>query len=78
MENQERKHIDGYLHINIIAIQVRKFLLGEVLTLIDSSVSNERQCKALKDSIKTAFSRKTAWMSQLSGDKYASEVSKEE
>lgn len=42
-----------------------KFLQGKVLTVIDASVSDPRQLKAIKDLVNTAFSNQMAWCYQL-------------
>ena len=57
---------DGKLEITTIDVQIDNFLKGEILTLIDSAIENERQCKALKDSIHLAFKRKRLHLHELS------------
>jgi hypothetical protein len=41
------------------------FLQGKVLTVIDAAILDERQLKATKDLIKSAFSEQLSWIGQL-------------
>ena len=42
-------------------------LLGKVLTVVDSSISGERQNKAMKDLIRSKFYEQINWVSELCG-----------
>lgn len=52
------------LEYEAIETQV-SFLQGKVLTVIDAILSDERQLKATKDLIKSAFSEQLSWIGQL-------------
>lgn len=41
------------------------FLQGKVLTVIDASYNNERQLKAVKDLVKSAFHEQQTWILQI-------------
>lgn len=41
------------------------FLEGKVLTVIDAIITDERQLKAAKDLVRTAFYDQLTWISQL-------------
>ena|SRR3990167_6819073 len=42
------------------------FLMGKVLTIIDASIADERQNKALKDLIKNSFREQMDWVTKVS------------
>jgi len=44
------------------------FFKGEILTIIDASFSDQRQCKAVKDIISKSFRDRINWFLELSGD----------
>lgn len=46
------------------------FLKGKVLTIIDASISDERQNKALKDLIKNAFYEQQSWITKVTTGEY--------
>lgn len=48
--------------VKLIEVQVEKFLLGKVLTIIDASYSDIEQRNAVKDLIKQAFHTQVDWM----------------
>ena len=57
------------LHYTTYDVQINNFLLGEVLTIIDAAIIDERQCKAIKDLIKGQFRRKANYLADLSRDR---------
>ncbi len=59
----EKERVFNYSLIN----KQLRFLMGEVLTVIDASIQNERQLKATKDLIKGKFSNKLSWLYELAG-----------
>ena len=52
-----------------ISTQV-KFLLGKVLTIIDASISDKAQNKAIKDLIKDRFYSQLDWIRKLATKDY--------
>lgn len=52
------------LSFDVIQTQL-SFLKGKVLTVIDASLTDERQVKAVKDLVKNAFSEQEAYIGQL-------------
>lgn len=52
------------LDYNAIEAQI-KFLQGKVLTVIDASMADSRQNKAIKDLINSKFSEQLNWMYEL-------------
>lgn len=44
-----------------------KWLMGEILTVIDATIDDERKLKAVKDIIKDKFSNKLNWIYELCG-----------
>lgn len=56
----------GALQFDTIKIQT-KYLQGEILTLIEAAIANEKQCKAVKDVVHMAFRRKLNWFKELCG-----------
>lgn len=54
------------LPYSAIEAQVR-YLMGDVLTVIDASFSEGEQKKAVKDLIKSKFSAKLSWLYELCG-----------
>lgn len=44
-----------------------RWLMGQVLTVIDASIENPNKLKAVKDLIKDKFSYKIDWLYELSG-----------
>lgn len=55
----------GKLPLSSIMAQFN-FLQGKVLTIIDASIQDERQNKALKDLIKNSFYEQMDWVTKLS------------
>lgn len=47
--------------------QQLKWVMGEVLTVIEAVVDDERKLKATKDIIKKTFSAKISWIYELCG-----------
>lgn len=62
MEQIETKRVD--LDYQIVIKQF-KSLEGKILTLLDSSIENERQVKAMKDLTKKMFSEQMLTVSKL-------------
>ena len=52
------------LHYSAIESQI-SFLQGKVLTIVDASYSDERQLKAVKDLIKSAFHNQRTWILEM-------------
>lgn len=52
------------LDFSAIQSQV-SFLEGKVLTVIDAIITDERQLKAAKDLVRTAFNDQLTWISRL-------------
>ena len=53
------------LPLNVLQAQMG-FFKGDILTIIDASFSDERQCKAVKDVISKSFRDRMSWLSELS------------
>jgi hypothetical protein len=53
------------LSLDCVLAQI-SFLLGDILTIIDASISGEQQNKAIKDIIKQKFSTRQDWITKLS------------
>lgn len=43
-------------------------LIGKMLTIVDSSIENDRQCKAMKDLVRTAFNEELCFASEMGFD----------
>lgn len=56
---------EATLPLNSINTQIG-FLMGKVLTIIDASISEKQQNKAMKDLIKNEFYSKLDWIRQIS------------
>ncbi len=70
--------VPGTLSIEVIDTQVNNFLLGDILTVVDASIPNEVQSKAVKDLIKNLFRRKIKHLQELaSPEGYNSKSSSE-
>lgn len=54
------------LHFNMASYHL-KHLMGEVLTILEATVENERQLIAAKSIIKNYFGRKIDWIYELCG-----------
>lgn len=52
------------LNYSVVETQIR-FLQGKVLTVIEASIINEPQQKAVKDLIKKMFSEQLSWIADL-------------
>lgn len=71
-ESEEGGRIDGLMAYNEFEKSVKE-CLGEVLTIIDATYSEERQNKAMKDVVKKTFHRMLAKTQQ-----FCSEMDKKE
>lgn len=54
------------MDFSLVSQQI-KWLMGEVLTVVEATMTNDRQLKATKDIIKDKFSAKLNWIFELCG-----------
>ena len=62
----ERNGQENYLRFSFVSMQL-KHLMGEVLTTLEASISDERQLKAVKSIVKNYFGRKIDWVYENCG-----------
>lgn len=62
----ERNGIENYMRFSLISRNFR-WLMGEILTIIEASIDDERKLKAVKDLIKDKFSAKISWIYEQCG-----------
>lgn len=62
----ERNGRENYMRFSLISRQLR-WLMGEVLTIAEASIDNEKRLKATKDLIKDKFSSKISWIYEQCG-----------
>ncbi len=61
---KDSKMQEGSLYLGGIISQI-KFIEGDILTIIDSAIAEDRHNKATKDLVKNVFSRQMRWISSL-------------
>ncbi len=61
---KDSKMQEGSLCLGGIISQI-KFIEGDILTIIDSAIAEDRHNKATKDLVKNVFSRQMRWISSL-------------
>jgi hypothetical protein len=57
----DKSEPENYMRFSYMSYQL-KHLMGEVLTTIEASIHNEKQCDAVKSIIKKDFGRKLDWI----------------
>lgn len=57
----DKSEPENYLRYSYVSMQIRN-LMGEVLTTLEASITDERQLKASKSIIKNYFGRKLDWI----------------
>lgn len=62
----ERGGTENYMRFSFVSMHL-KHLMGEVLTTLEASISDERQLKATKSIIKNYFGRKIDWVYENCG-----------
>ena len=60
------EYFENYFRYSFVARHLR-WLMGEVLTIIDATIDDERKLKATKDLVKDKFSSKMDWIYQQAG-----------
>jgi hypothetical protein len=54
--------------VDVVGAQLR-FLLGDVLTVIDATALNDRQVKAAKDLVRNVFRKREDYFKELAGQR---------
>lgn len=62
----ERGSGENYMRFSFVSRHLR-WLMGEVLTVVDATVADQRQLKAAKDLIKRDFASKISWIYEQCG-----------
>lgn len=62
----ERNGQENYLRFSYVSRQLR-YLQGEILTLMEATIDDERKLKAVKDLVKDKFSAKISWVYENCG-----------
>lgn len=62
----ERDGRERVMRFSLVSKQMR-WLQGEVLTVLEASIEDDRKLKAVKDLIKDKFSAKISWIYELCG-----------
>lgn len=57
---------ENYMRFSYVSKQLR-YLMGEILTTLEASISDERQLKATKSIVKNYFGRKLDWIYENCG-----------
>lgn len=62
----ERGTGENYMRFSLVSRHLR-WLMGEVLTVVDATIADPRQLKAAKDLIKKDFASKISWLYEQCG-----------
>lgn len=57
----DKSNRENYMRFSFVSRHLR-WLLGEILTIIDATIDDERKLKATKDLVKDKFSSKISWI----------------
>lgn len=52
---------ENYMRFSFVSYHL-KHLMGEILTTVEASIQNEKQCEAVKSIVRSYFSRKLDWI----------------